>query len=77
MYIFNINIENMKVSKKEILSIKPNMSKSFKLNSYKECLSARAYAYQLCKSDPRPGVNRYSVSIDNKTNTITIAALRV
>ena len=66
----------MKVSKQDILNIKPNTSMTFQLDSYKDCLSVRQYAYQLSRSDPRPGVKRYSVSIDGNSNCVTITALR-
>lgn len=65
----------MKVSKKDIMGIKPNTSITFQLDSYKDCLSIRQYAYQLSKSDPRPGVKRYTVSIDASNNSVTIIAL--
>ena len=37
----------MKVTKKDILSIKAGSSKVMQLDSYKDCVNARSYAYQL------------------------------
>ncbi len=65
----------MKVTKKDILSVKPGSSLTMQLGSYKDCISARQYAYQLALSDPRENVEKYSVSIDKETNRITITAV--
>ena len=54
----------MKVTKKDILSIKAGSSKVMQLDSYKDCVNARSYAYQLAFTDPREDVERYSTSID-------------
>ena len=62
---FKYKIENnMKVTKKDILSIKAGSSKVMQLDSYKDCVNARSYAYQLAFTDPREDVERYSTSID-------------
>ncbi|WP_221656689.1 hypothetical protein [Bacteroides uniformis] len=53
----------MKVTKKDILSIKAGSSKVMQLDSYKDCVNARSYAYQLAFTDPREDVERYSTSI--------------
>ncbi|MFQ7086787.1 MAG: hypothetical protein ACLRTD_20220 [Bacteroides sp.] len=42
----------MKVTKKDILSIKAGSSKVMQLDSYKDCVNARSYAYQLAFTDP-------------------------
>ena len=66
---FKYKIENsMKVTKKDILSIKAG--------SYKDCVNARSYAYQLAFTDPREDVERYSTSIDKDKNQITIEAIK-
>ena len=52
----------MKVTKKDILSIKAGSSKVMQLDSYKDCVNARSYAYQLAFTDPREDVERYSTS---------------
>ena len=70
-------IENsMKVTKKDILSIKAGSSKVMQLDSYKDCVNARSYAYQLAFTDPREDVERYSTSIDKDKNQITIEAIK-
>lgn len=74
---FKYKIENsMKVTKKDILSIKAGSSKVMQLNSYKDCVNARSYAYQLAFTDPREDVERYSTSIDKDKNQITIEAIK-
>lgn len=65
----------MKVTKKDILSIKAGSSKVMQLDSYKDCVNARSYAYQLAFTDPREDVERYSISIDKDKNQITIEAI--
>lgn len=71
-------VENlsMKVTKKDILSIKAGSSKVMQLDSYKDCVNARSYAYQLAFTDPREDVERYSISIDKDKNQITIEAIK-
>lgn len=66
----------MKVTKKDILSIKAGSSKVMQLDSYKDCVNARSYAYQLAFTDPREDVERYSISIDKDKNQITIEAIK-
>ena len=45
----------MKVTKKDILSIKAGSSKVMQLDSYKDCVNARSYAYWKiqCKLPPK------------------------
>lgn len=75
--IIKYKIENnMKVTKKDILSIKAGSSKVMQLDSYKDCVNARSYAYQLAFTDPREDVERYSISIDKDKNQITIEAIK-
>ena len=74
---FKYKIENnMKVTKKDILSIKAGSSKVMQLDSYKDCVNARSYAYLLAFTDPREDVERYSISIDKDKNQITIEAIK-
>lgn len=70
------NLSIMKVTKKDILSIKAGSSKVMQLDSYKDCVNARSYAYQLAFTDPREDVERYSISIDKDKNQITIEAIK-
>ena len=51
----------MKVTKKDILSIKAGSSKVMQLDSYKDCVNARSYAYQLAFTDPREDVERFNI----------------
>ena len=60
----------------ENLSIKAGSSKVMQLDSYKDCVNARSYAYQLAFTDPREDVERYSISIDKDKNQITIEAIK-
>ena len=79
-FVENLSIykieNNMKVTKKDILSIKAGSSKVMQLDSYKDCVNARSYAYQLAFTDPREDVERYSISIDKDKNQITIEAIK-
>lgn len=77
-FVENLNKigNNMKVTKKDILSIKAGSSKVMQLDSYKDCVNARSYAYQLAFTDPREDVERYSISIDKDKNQITIEAIK-
>lgn len=53
----------MKVTKKDILSIKAGSSKVMQLDSYKDCVNARSYAYQLAFTDPREDVDLNSATL--------------
>ena len=66
----------MKVTKKDILSIKAGSFKVMQLDSYKDCVNARSYDCQLAFTDPREDVERYSISIDKDKNQITIEAIK-
>lgn len=65
----------MKVTREEVLKIKPGSSLTVWLSSYKECDSARATAYRAALAYPRPDVERYQVSVDTKQFKITITAI--
>lgn len=66
----------MKVTREDILKIKPGTSLTVRLSDYRACDSARAVAYRAALADPRPDVERYSVSIDTKNWKVTITAIR-
>lgn len=66
----------MKITREDILKIKPGTSLTVRLSDYRACDSARAVAYRAALADPRPDVERYKVSIDTKTWEITITAIK-
>ena len=74
---FKHKIENnMKVTKKDILSIRAGSSTKFTLPDYESCKSASSFAYQLNNSSDKPSdVERYKTSINAKACSITIAAI--
>ena len=63
----------MKVTKKDILSIKAGSSKVMQLDSYKDCVNARSYAYQLAFTDPREDVERSIVAGAASAHSISIS----
>jgi archaellum component FlaF (FlaF/FlaG flagellin family) len=65
----------MKITVKEILSIKSGQSMTYTLGSYRECDSAKSIAYKTAHTHPREDVSRYSVSINSATFQVTITAL--
>lgn len=66
----------MKITREDILKIKPGSSLKVRLNDYRACDSARAIAYRTALADPRPDVERYKVSINTKTWELTITAIK-
>lgn len=66
----------MKVTKEDVLKIKPGSSLKVHLSGYRACDSARAVAYRTALADPRPDVERYKVSINTKTWELTITAIK-
>lgn len=64
-----------KLTKKDILNIKPGAVKVFVLDTAKAVVSARQYAYQLAKVEPRSGIERYKTIADYKNCTIAIEAI--
>ncbi len=65
----------MKITREEVLKIKPNSSIKVRLSSYKECDCAKAIAYRTALACPRPDVERYKCCIDSRKNIITITAI--
>lgn len=65
----------MKVTRDEVLKLKPCSSLTVQLASYKECECAKAIAYRTALACPRSDVRRYKCSIDSKKNAITITAI--
>ena len=55
----------MKITREDILKIKPGTSLTVRLSDYRAALA-----------DPRPDVERYKVSINTKTWEITITAVK-
>jgi hypothetical protein len=66
----------MKITREDILKIKPESSLKVRLSDYRACDSARAIAYRTALADPRPDVERYKVSINTKTWELTITAIK-
>lgn len=66
----------MKVTKEDVLKIKPGSSLKVRLSDYRACDSARAVAYRTALAYPRPDVERYKVSINTKTWELTITAIK-
>lgn len=63
-----------RVTKADILGIKPGETKTFFLDSTKAVVSARQYAYFLGRVEPREGVAKYSVSADFVNFSVAITA---
>lgn len=63
-----------RVTKADILGIRPGETKTFSLNSAKAVVSARQYAYFLGRVEPRKGVAKYSVSADFVNHSVAITA---
>lgn len=66
----------MKITREDILKIKPGSSLKVRLSDYRACDSARAIAYRTALADPRPDVEKYKVSINTKTWELTITAIK-
>ena len=66
----------MKITREDILKIKPGSSLKVRLSDYRACDSARAIAYRTALADPRPYVERYKLSINTKTWELTITAIK-
>ncbi len=63
-----------RVTKADILGIRPGETKTFFLDSAKAVVSARQYAYFLSRVEPREGVAKYSVSADFVNHSVAITA---
>lgn len=66
----------MKITREDILKIKPGSSLKVRLSDYRACDSVRTIAYRTALADPRPDVERYKVSINTKTWELTITAIK-
>lgn len=67
----------MKVTKKDILSIEPGTSMTFKLPDWDSCKSAQSYIYQINYSRDKPrNVNRYKTSLNAEECKLTIEAIK-
>lgn len=65
-----------KVTKADILSIKPGELKVFVLDTPKAVVSAKSYALQIGHIEPPAGVARYRTKCDYKNRTIVIEAVQ-
>ena len=63
-----------RVTKADILGIRPGETKTFCLGTAKAVVSARQYAYFLGRVEPRKGVAKYSVSADFVNHSVAITA---
>lgn len=67
----------MKVSKKDILSIKAGTSMTFRMDNYESLKSAQSYAYQLSYSSDKPrDIKRYRCFSSLEEMKLTIEAVR-
>lgn len=66
-----------KVTKQDILNIKPGKAKVFVLDDAKAIRSAKSYIYQTAKIEPPPGVKRFACSADYSNNTLVVEAIPV
>lgn len=66
----------MKLTREDVLKIKPGGSLTVRMRDYRACDSARAVAYRAALTDPRADVERYRVSINTKTWEVTITAVK-
>ena len=64
-----------KVTKADILSIKPGEFKVFVFETTKAAISARSYAYQIGYIEPPDGVAKYRTRIDFKSKSLVIEAV--
>lgn len=66
----------MKITKRDILSIKAGTSMTFKMDDIESVNSIKTYVYQLSKSKGKPcDVEKYRTSVKDKT-VLTIEAVR-
>lgn len=66
-----------KVTKQDILNIKPGKTKVFVLDDAKAVRSAKSYIYQTAKIEPPQGVKKYTCSADYSNNTLAVEAIPV
>lgn len=66
-----------KLTKADILGIKPGKIEVFVLDSAKALLSGRQYAYQIGNTEPPEGVARYRTKANFENKTLVIEAVPV
>lgn len=66
-----------KLTKADILGIKPGKIEVFVLDNAKAIMSARQYAWLLGKTEPPEGVARYKTKANFKNKTLVIEAVPV
>lgn len=66
-----------KLTKSDILSIKPGKIEVFVLDNAKAIMSARQYAWLLGKTEPPEGVARYKTKANFENKTLVIEAVPV
>lgn len=66
-----------KLTKADILGIKPGKIEVFVLDNAKAIMSARQYAWLLGKTEPPEGVARYKTKANFENNTLVIEAVPV
>ena len=66
-----------KLTKADILGIKPGKIEVFVLDNAKAIMSARQYAWLLGKTEPPEGVARYKTKANFENKTLVIEAVPV
>lgn len=66
-----------KLTKADILGIKPGKIEVFVLDNAKAIMSARQYAWLLGKTEPPEGVARYKTNANFENKTLVIEAVPV
>lgn len=66
-----------KLTKSDILGIKPGKIEVFVLDNAKAIMSARQYAWLLGKTEPPEGVARYKTKANFENKTLVIEAVPV
>lgn len=66
-----------KLTKADILGIKPGKIEVFVLDNAKAIMSARQYAWLLGKTEPPEGVARYKTKANFENKTLAIEAVPV
>lgn len=66
-----------KLTKADILGIKPGKIEVFVLDNAKAIMSARQYAWLLGKTEPSEGVARYKTKANFENKTLVIEAVPV
>ena len=64
-----------KLTKADILSIKPGQFKVFVLDTAKAVISARQYVWQIGHIEPPNGVSGYTTKADYENKTLYVEAL--